>query len=260
MPTLKTEAPTRIGAVTYLNTVPLIRGLGELLPGADVVVRSSQPAGGRFGGGAARRGARAVDRAGATSRVVDCFRRLHRLPRSRAEREAVVSPSAARRCARLAARRRFANERRPRADSAGRHPRRPAAAVSSLPLDASPADVRRRRRAGDRRSGDSLADARFVESGTWATSGAAGRSCRLCSRCGRRGRASMRHRLSPRWTRHAIRVAAISRRSPREQSAAMGLPYDLVLTYLRDHLHFYFGAGERRGLDSVLPARAAARA
>jgi chorismate dehydratase len=34
-----------------------------------------------------------------------------------------------------------------------------------------------------------------------------------------------------------------------ERSASMGLPYDLVLTYLRDHLHFRLGAGERRGLD-----------
>jgi chorismate dehydratase len=37
-----------------------------------------------------------------------------------------------------------------------------------------------------------------------------------------------------------------------EQSAAMGLPYDVVLTYLRDHLHFYLGAGERRGLNLFL--------
>src|SRR5687768_15342856 len=28
--------PLRIGAVTYLNTVPLVRGLPELLPAADV--------------------------------------------------------------------------------------------------------------------------------------------------------------------------------------------------------------------------------
>jgi chorismate dehydratase len=34
-----------------------------------------------------------------------------------------------------------------------------------------------------------------------------------------------------------------------ERSASMGLPYDLVLTYLRDHLHFRLGPGERRGLD-----------
>jgi chorismate dehydratase len=34
-----------------------------------------------------------------------------------------------------------------------------------------------------------------------------------------------------------------------EQSAAMKLPRDLVLTYLRDNLHFHFEAGERRGLD-----------
>jgi chorismate dehydratase len=31
-----TERPLRIGAVTYLNTVPLVRGLPELLPEADV--------------------------------------------------------------------------------------------------------------------------------------------------------------------------------------------------------------------------------
>ena len=34
-----------------------------------------------------------------------------------------------------------------------------------------------------------------------------------------------------------------------EQSAAMGLPRPLVLKYLREHLNFYLDAGERRGLD-----------
>jgi chorismate dehydratase len=40
-------------------------------------------------------------------------------------------------------------------------------------------------------------------------------------------------------------VAAIAA----EQSAAMGLPLDLVLTYLRDHLHFTLGESERRGME-----------
>ena len=39
-------------------------------------------------------------------------------------------------------------------------------------------------------------------------------------------------------------VEAIARR----QSAEMGLPLELVLTYLRDHLHFTLGAEEKRGL------------
>jgi chorismate dehydratase len=34
-----------------------------------------------------------------------------------------------------------------------------------------------------------------------------------------------------------------------EQAAAMDLPRDLVLTYLRDNLHFHFEADERRGLQ-----------
>jgi chorismate dehydratase len=34
-----------------------------------------------------------------------------------------------------------------------------------------------------------------------------------------------------------------------EQSAAMNLPRELVLTYLRDNLHFHFEAVERRGLE-----------
>jgi chorismate dehydratase len=34
-----------------------------------------------------------------------------------------------------------------------------------------------------------------------------------------------------------------------ERSISMRLPYELVLTYLRDHLHFRLGPGERRGLD-----------
>jgi chorismate dehydratase len=32
----QSELPLRIGAVTYLNTVPLVRGLPELLPGAEI--------------------------------------------------------------------------------------------------------------------------------------------------------------------------------------------------------------------------------
>jgi chorismate dehydratase len=35
----------------------------------------------------------------------------------------------------------------------------------------------------------------------------------------------------------------------REQAAAMGLPDELVLAYLRDHLNFRLDAGERRGMD-----------
>jgi len=34
-----------------------------------------------------------------------------------------------------------------------------------------------------------------------------------------------------------------------EQAAAMGLPYDLVLPYLRDNLNFYLDDRERQGLD-----------
>lgn len=35
----------------------------------------------------------------------------------------------------------------------------------------------------------------------------------------------------------------------REQSTAMGLPYKLVFTYLRDNLNFYLDAGERTGME-----------
>jgi chorismate dehydratase len=42
-----------------------------------------------------------------------------------------------------------------------------------------------------------------------------------------------------------------------ERAVAMDLPHDLVLTYLRDHLHFDLGARERRGL-SLYFRRAAA--
>jgi chorismate dehydratase len=35
----------------------------------------------------------------------------------------------------------------------------------------------------------------------------------------------------------------------RQQADAMGLPYALVLTYLRDHLNFQLDVGERRGLE-----------
>ena len=35
-----------------------------------------------------------------------------------------------------------------------------------------------------------------------------------------------------------------------EQATAMSLPHDLVLAYLRDNLYFYFAAAERRGLES----------
>lgn len=37
-----------------------------------------------------------------------------------------------------------------------------------------------------------------------------------------------------------------------ERSAAMGLPRPVVLKYLREHLNFYFDAGERRGLGLFL--------
>lgn len=50
--------------------------------------------------------------------------------------------------------------------------------------------------------------------------------------------------------RHVERIAA-------ERAAAMELPYDLALTYLRDHLHFDLGVRERRGL-SLYFRRAAA--
>ncbi|HYO26410.1 MAG TPA: menaquinone biosynthesis protein [Lacipirellulaceae bacterium] len=42
-----------------------------------------------------------------------------------------------------------------------------------------------------------------------------------------------------------------------EQSAAMGLPLELVLAYLRDHLHFHFGSDERRGLELYFERAAA---
>jgi chorismate dehydratase len=50
--------------------------------------------------------------------------------------------------------------------------------------------------------------------------------------------------------RHVERIAA-------ERAAAMDLPHQLVLTYLRDHLHFDLGVRERRGL-SLYFRRAAA--
>lgn len=42
-----------------------------------------------------------------------------------------------------------------------------------------------------------------------------------------------------------------------ERAAAMTLPYEFVLTYLRDHLHFWLGAAERRGLNLYLRRAAA---
>ena len=40
------------------------------------------------------------------------------------------------------------------------------------------------------------------------------------------------------------------------EARSMRLHYDLVLTYLRDNLHFHLGSGERRGLNEYF-ARAA---
>ena len=42
-----------------------------------------------------------------------------------------------------------------------------------------------------------------------------------------------------------------------EQSAAMRLPRPVVLKYLREHLNFYLGAGERHGLDAFFQRAAA---
>jgi predicted solute-binding protein len=42
-----------------------------------------------------------------------------------------------------------------------------------------------------------------------------------------------------------------------EQATQLGLPLDLVLTYLRDHLHFHLGSAERRGLARYFERAAA---
>ncbi len=54
----------------------------------------------------------------------------------------------------------------------------------------------------------------FAEVGTWATSGAAGRSCRLCSRCGLRGRASICGTSNLRWPTRATQAWRTLARSP----------------------------------------------
>ena len=234
-----------------------IRGLAELLPEAELSFDHPEPVGRRTGGGTARRGARAVHRAGAASRVVDRVGRVHRLPRPGAEREVLFrKPPAEVRTLALdeGSRTSAVLAQILLADMHGVRPRLEVAAGRRVA-----ARFDGRRGAGDRRPGDSLArSTEFVRVlgpgrpvvpldelpfvfAVWAARPGVDVT-----------------ELEP--ALEAARDAGGAKLEPiaAEQAAALDLPHELVLTYLRDHLHFYLGAGERRGLDLYLPPRGGA--
>ncbi len=85
-------------------------------------------------------------------------------------------------------------------------------------------------------------------SGTWGTSGAAGRSCRSCLQCGRRERASRLGDVEVALAQaRDLGVAHIDQIAAAE-AAPLGLTVPQCTAYLRDHLHFYLGPREQRGL------------
>ena len=86
---MSSPAKIRVGAVSYLNTKPLIYGFERFAPDAELVLDYPEQAGRRAGRRHARRRADPVDRVLSRPDLHDRFRRLHRLPRAGAVGEAV---------------------------------------------------------------------------------------------------------------------------------------------------------------------------
>ena len=105
----------RLGAVSYLNTKPLVFGLAARRPDRDRV-RCAEPVGGRLARGTAGCGVDSLDRIPAPSGLLAGFRRLYRLPRAGVERQ-TVQPQAVAEDSQLGVGRGLAHQR-----SAGSHP------------------------------------------------------------------------------------------------------------------------------------------
>jgi chorismate dehydratase len=249
------ERSLRIGAVAYLNTVPLIRGLGELLPDASLTFDhpsrlADDLAAGRLDVG-----------------LVPCIE-LARHPEWSIVSDACIGSRGPVLSVKVLFRRPPAAVRTLALDEGSRtsavlaqilladiHDVRPR--LELLPVDASPADSGADAVLviGDRAIRSP--DAEFIESwdlgdrwrrwtelpfvfAVWAARPDVDASVLEPALEAARNRGR----------REIEQIAA-------EQAAAMDLPYDLVLTYLRDHLHFTLGPGERRGLNLYFQRAAA---
>lgn len=249
------EQSLRIGAVAYLNTVPLIRGLGELMPGASLSFDhpsrlADDLAAGRLDVGlvpcieVARHPEWSIvsDACIGSRGPVLSVKVLFRRPP--AEVRTLALDEGSRTSAALA--------QVLLADIHGVHPR-----LELLPVNATPADSNADAvlLIGDRAIRSPDGD--FIES--WDLGD---RWCRWTELpfvfavwAARPGvdASDLERALEAARDRGRREIEQIAA----EQAAAMDLPYDLVLTYLRDHLHFTLGVGERRGLTMFFQRAAA---
>ena len=241
------EQPLRIGAVTYLNTVPLVRGLAELAPGATLSF--DHPS-------------RLADDLAADwldVALVPCIE-LARHPEWSIVSDVCIGSRGPVLSVKVLFRRPPAEVRTLAIDEGSRtsaalaqillaevHRVRPR--LTTLPVDAAPSDVDADAVLviGDRAI--RAPEAGFVE--CWDLGERWRRWTDLpfvfavwAARPGIDG-ATLEPALEAARDRGRRDVELIAA----EQAAALHLPYDLVLTYLRDHLHFRLGAAERRGLD-----------
>lgn len=242
-----TASPLRIGAVSYLNTVPLVRGLPELLPAARLSFDhpsrlADDLAAGRLDAALvpcielARHPEWSIasDACIASRGPVLSVKVLFRTPP--AEVQTLALDEGSRTSAVLA-----------QILLADRHRKRPR--LAPLPVEASPDDVEADAVLviGDRAI-RSPAD-RYVE--VWDLGDQWRRQTKLpfvfavwATRPGVEAD-DLEAALEAARDAGCRDVAAIAA----EQAVAMGLPDELVLTYLRDHLHFTLGPNERRGMN-----------
>ncbi len=242
-----TERPLRIGAVAYLNTVPLIDCLSDLLPSAELVLDHPSRLADNLAAGRldvalvpsielARHpewsivSTACIAARGPVLSVKVLFRR------SPAEVRSLALDEGSRTSAVLA--------QILLADMHGVHP-----TLDVLPVDASPSDAESDAVLviGDRAIRSPDGD--FVE--TWDLGD---RWCRWTELPFVFAIWAARPGVDPSLLEPALESARDAGRRNLEriaarQSAAMNLPQDLVLAYLRDHLHFHLGPGERRGLS-----------
>ena len=215
------------------------RPLGPLAPTSSIVVRPAQPAGRRPGRRPARRGPGPVDRVLPQSRLHDRLRRLRRLRRPGAEREA-LRPRAGRADPHAGPGRRLADQRGAWPGSCSRSGSAWSRSCEPLPIGASlddtdadavlligdramrPADGRVRVRLGPgRASGREWTGLPFVFA-MWIA---------------RPGVDLARARPSC-WPRPATRVSRRLDEIARHEAPRVGIPEADCLAYLRDHLQF----------------------
>ncbi len=242
----------RVGAVNYLNTKPLIYELERLAPQAELVLDypsrlADDLAGGRLDVALIPSIEFFQDPA-----LHDRLRRLHRLPRAGAQREA-VRPQAARA--------RFAPWRStpargpawPWSESCSHERHGLTPQLEPLPIGASLADTQADAvlLIGDRAM-HSLRRDILPSFGTWETSGAAGRSCRSCSPCGPPGRPPIWAAWTRHWPRPATPGLAHLDEIARREAPALGLTAPAVPGVSAGQPVFLSGAARAARAGTVL--------